>query len=436
MKKKFLSLLLAVCTIASCATTFASCGGSSSKGESSGDTPSESITSENVSSEEGAHSHNWSTEWVINSKVHCLVCDSCDILKDYAEHTFVDDVCSVCGYSLLHDCEYGDYKSDSSEHWKVCSICCESTAKESHDGNPCSICGFYEIPVVSTVRDLGITTLRTNKNGIATLVQFPDGRNMLIDSGAVDLTAEIEVDELLLSANIAKLDYLVLTSASDSRTGAAASIVFEYYDVANFYKPEISSNITPSEAYNAAEEKAAQEEGCVVKTIDETSCDISYTFKDNSGTLYTYEIDFMIPIAAEDATCVEENSVIVSINYQDKVVLLANDATVKNVDAYCDKYGTQKDVDVLITPFIAKDQYAITASENRGSDYLTKIGLGASDYAGIMDLTGAGSSLRSLSNKLAAICGESNVYAMSSDTNLTTFIVKISSAGALTVMGR
>ena len=402
------------------------------------------------------HTHTWASSWSSDSTHHWHKCTGtgCSEKSGKTNHTITDDVCTVCGYDVGHTHTWSsEYQKNDTQHWKVCTGCSEEKSRANHtySGNTCTACGHTKqadnpgggnggnnggqnVDLVASIRDLEIVTLRTNKNGFATLVKLPDGKNMLIDSGADDATAEVEVDDMLLAANITTLDYFVETSTSYYKTGAA-DLVFDYYQVKNFYKLEVGSGITPTDSYLTAIEKSEAEAGCTVKTIDESSCDISYTFKDNKNAYYTYEIDFMIPVAASSATSIYDNSVVISIKYKDKIVLITNETTNKNIDAYCAKYGTQKDVDVLITSFLPSEQYAITGSANRGADYLDKINLDSSDYAVIVPLA-SGANGTTIENKLASVCGQSNMHSLSTARGLTTAVTKITSAGAVSVTSR
>ena len=400
MRKKLLSFILSICLIMPCALFLVACG--------------------NNPPEDPAHTHNWSTTWSKNETEHWLTCDGCNEKKDKANHD--GDTCSVCGYIKSNNGNTNDSQDNNNDN---------NNQDNNNDDDNNQDDG---LPVVANVRDLKIVTIRTAQGGFATLVELPDGKNMLIDSGADSATAEIEVDDMLLSANITTLDYFVTTTASTGRTGAA-DLVFEYYQVNNFYKPEISSNITPRDSYLTAIEKAELEPNCTIETIGESNCDISYTFKDNSNNRYTYEIDFMIPIAAANATNTSDNSVVVSIEYQDKVVLITNEATNENIDAYCTKYGTQNDVDVLIVSHIPTEQYAITGSPNRGTDFLAKINLNSSDYAILVPIA-SGANGTAIENKLAAVCGQSNMHSLSTARGLTTAVTKITSTGAVSVISR
>ena len=391
MRKKLLSFILSICLIMPCAFMLSACGKNPP--------------------EDPAHTHNWATTWSKNETEHWYKCDGCDEKKDKANHD--GDTCSVCGYIKSNNGNPDDSQDNNNDD-----------DNNQDDG----------LPVVATVRDLEIVTIRTAQGGFATLVELPDGKNLLIDSGADDLTAEIEVDNMLLAAQIETLDYFVTTTASAGRTGAA-DLVFDYYQVNNFYNLEVSSNVTPSSSYMTAVQKAEAEPNCTITTIGESNCDISYTFKDNLSNRYTYEIDFMIPVATATATNLSDNSVVVSIKYKDKVVLITNEATNENIDAYCTKYGNQKDVDVLITSYVPSEQYAITSSANRGTDFLGKINLESTDYAVIVPLSN-GSAVNTLENKLASICGQSNMHSLSTARGLTTAVTKITSAGVVSVTSR
>ena len=73
----------------------------------------------------------------------------------------------------------------------------------------------------------------------------------------------------------------------------------------------------------------------------------------------------------------------VSIEYNDTVTLITGYTSNNVIDTYCNTYGTQKDVDVLITYWVGveEDKYAISRSDLRGTNFLEKINLTKEDYA-------------------------------------------------------
>lgn len=419
-KKKLLSFILAICLLIPCSLVLTACGNNPP------DNP---------------HTHNWAITWSTSSTEHWYKCDGCDDTKDKGSHSLEDGVCSVCGYDTNHTHEYGStYLNDSEQHWQKCQHCENTTTKENHEfsGNTCSVCGYEksgsDLPVVSSVKDLEIRTVSTNGGGIVTLVSLPDGKYMLIDSGYDDMTDEIEVDELLLGLDITTIDYFVASNVSMFRNGAA-DLVFQYYEVKNFYKATIGTGITPSDAYNTAVEMAENEVDCNVYAIDESSYDIDYTFKDSQNNIHSYKIDFMLPLAVENATDDYDCSVVISIEYQGKVVLITSDSSESNIDAYCSKYGTKYDVDVLVTSYVHGNRFAVSSSGSRGSDFLNKISFEEGDYAVVIP-HGNSTGIQTLENSLSAICGSSNLHSLTQERNLSSAKITITTAGVITVTSK
>ena len=60
---------------------------------------------------------------------------------------------------------------------------------------------------------------------------------------------------------------------------------------------------------------AQQKTGCTIKTIGETSCDFEYKFKDYSGNIYHYKVDFMLPVDFNTTTDMYDATVVVAIQY-------------------------------------------------------------------------------------------------------------------------
>lgn len=417
MKKKLLSFILAICMLIPCSLALTACGSNPP------DEP---------------HTHSWATTWSKSSTHHWYDCDGCDDTKDKATHSLVDGVCSVCEYDTNHTHEYGTtYLKDSDGHWQKCQHCDENTTKANHtySGNTCSVCDYEkpatELPIEQNVRDLEIITIMTEGSGTSTLVKLPDGKNMLIDSGADNLTANLTIDNLfLLNGQITTIDYFVLTNTTESRVGY--DDIFDFCNINNLYKPTVSNNITPSNVYELTLTNASSNNNCTIYTIEENNLDIDYTFKDNQGNTHNYKIDFMIPIAPENCTESFDNSVVITIEYQGKVVMISSDTTEENIDGYCAKYGNQKNVDVLISSYNAGNNLAIATSGTRGTDYLNKIGLTATDYCIILP-TGGNAGIIDLYNAISYI-EEGYVYTLSSDSDLITdSCITITTSGTLTV---
>lgn len=418
MKNKLLSFILAICLIMPCAFVLSACG--------------------NNPPPENPHTHEWvEGDWKNNATEHWHWCKGCDEKKDKGNHD--GDVCSVCGYDANHTHEYGStYLKDSDGHWQKCIHCDNTTTKENHsyNGNSCLICGYEKtgnqpsLPVVTSVRDLEVITMATEGGGVATLVKLPDGKNMVINSGSDDLYSKMGIDQdLLLAYEVETIDYLVLTNTVKQLAGGS-DYIFEYYPVTNLYIPTVGNNITPSTQFNAAVELGNTKNNCTVTTIGEDNCDLDYTFKDSQGNEHNYKVDFMMPVDFATAESDYDATVVISIEYKDKTIMIGGFATNTNIESYCSKYGTKYDVDVLITNYLMGDNKdAIRNSAVNGLDYLSKISLGNGDYM-IMctnnGLTGAGDlnvAVSSLGVEVSAIRSNST----------TTAILTISKLGELDV---
>ena len=299
------------------------------------------------------------------------------------------------------------------------------------------------VPTVAHVRDLEVITIPAGI-GTATLVKLPDGKDMLIDAGDGSYEALTLVENLVI-ANVADrtIEYFVLTNTDPLRAGGVATI-FDTFTVLNFYRPDVKSDhsiaanlsseynsgnspiMAPGEDYALALEAASNETGCSVKVVGDTSCDINYTFEDKQGNSHNYKIDFMMPIAVENRNTVYKNSAMISVEYKGAIVLITSDVENDLIDAYCDVYGTQKDVDVLITSFSSGDKYAISRSDLRGTNFLQKISLTDGDYSILLpsDTDGIGELVKELNDTGAGY------YTINDYFTITT---KVSTTGVLSV---
>lgn len=428
MKKKLLSFILAICLLIPCCLALTACGSNPP------DNP---------------HTHNWSTTWSRNSSEHWLTCDGCSEKKDKGNHD--GDVCSVCGYDINHAHEYGNtYLYDSTGHWQQCGICQETTTKENHDGTICSVCGYDSTPVVSSVRDLEVITYRTYSSGVGyeglfILVKLPDGKNMMIDSGSEAFDTNLLVEDTLKYVEcISTIDYFVLTNTQSLRTGQMGYIL-QNYNVVNLYTPRViqiedqqHDDTYVYDCYLNALQYVPNT--CNKVEVAENNCDITQSFSDNSGNTYSYTIDFMLPVSTEDcqnntshsdAMC--DTTIVISIEYQGKTILITGDVRQKNTLGYINNYDGQKDVDVLITTFEASDPYAITNSISfAGKDYFESISLENGDYAIVSPLSSV-ARINVLLTTLVGICGWDNFFGLTEGNDLYIAYVTINGSGQITV---
>ena len=102
-----------------------------------------------------AHTHSYASTWSQDGAHHWRAC-SCGEKVDYAEHTFKDGVCTVCGaadpnYKAPQDHIHswnGKWAASATEHWHACSGCGETADRGEHivvtEGNiqKCEVCGM------------------------------------------------------------------------------------------------------------------------------------------------------------------------------------------------------------------------------------------------------------------------------------------------------
>lgn len=70
--------------------------------------------------------------------------------------------------------------------------------------------------------------------GNSSLIEFPDGKNLLIDGGDIEFGET--VDEFLKSRNVESIDYMVATHADSDHVGGL-NYILDKYEVKNIYRP-------------------------------------------------------------------------------------------------------------------------------------------------------------------------------------------------------
>ena len=305
------------------------------------------------------HEHNWSTMFSSNATVHWLTCDGCDEIKDEGNHTFIDDVCSVCGWIKPHEHTFveGQYEKNDDYHWQDCTTCDGISTQEPHEmsGGTCIVCGHIDSsqnPEVSSIRDLEIITYQTDNGGVFTLVELPDGKNMLIDAGGTQAIDIVTLrNKVIREAGFTTIDYMVLTNTFANRTGGAEAILSN--NVKNLYIPDTTGvTYSISDGFRTAVNYANTLNTCNIIKLNPTNddnYDVTSTFSYNQQE-YGYTIDFIAPVAPSDCETEFDASMFVAITYQNKVILLTGDATNANIDAYTNE-SYDYDVDVLITGY-------------------------------------------------------------------------------------
>ncbi len=150
--------------------------------------------------------------------------------------------------------------------------------------------------------------------GDATLIEFPDGRTMLIDAGNGSEGANKELISYLKALKIKYLDYIVVTHADVDHFGGFEE-VFEHTEVSFAYLPKVEA--TYSDFY-AVFHKAMTEERCEVAF---SSRSIGLSTKD-------YTLQFLYPYTADENMGGEnDSSAVIWLDYKGTSALFTGDLT-------------------------------------------------------------------------------------------------------------
>lgn len=228
-----------------------------------------------------------------------------------------------------------------------------------------STAGGYET-TVTQFDDLKVTFLDVGQADCI-IVQLPDGKNMIIDSG--DFNSDQDVIEAFTTANeIDTFHYLLLTHQDRDHVGNM-DWVLENYKVNFIFRPnnysshsmasslpaEFNPVITDEDAYvstSAAYAEfmvAAYNEGCTVELFNKDS--------DFTNTMIlgdekkTYSFDFLTPTATREQVKYEnpnDYSPIFVLEYAGRTIMFNGDAEEEALEEYLTNYsGNYKNIDVL-----------------------------------------------------------------------------------------
>ncbi len=160
--------------------------------------------------------------------------------------------------------------------------------------------------------------------GDATLLEFPDGKTMLIDGGNGAVSTEKTLLRYLNSLKINALDYLVVTHEDGDHCGGLSAVV-ENKTVKTAFLPYVS-DVTENAAYARLYDRLLKED-----------CKIEYASRKLSLSMdgeYSYTLEFLYPKtkSVEGDMAIEqeddnENSSVLWLDYKGVSALFCGDAT-------------------------------------------------------------------------------------------------------------
>lgn len=218
---------------------------------------------------------------------------------------------------------------------------------------------------VNEFGDLQVNFLNIGQ-GDCIIIELPDGKNMIIDSGDDDDDQSVIAD-FAEANNITSFDYLLLTHQDADHVGNM-NWVIDNYKIGYIFRPNNYSNHTYSAdlpedfnikvdidgAYESTTKSYAEfmvsayNEKCIVEI---TNKDSDFTNKLVCGEReMEYTFNFLTPTAKrEDVVYKKANdySPIMMLEYAGKRVMFNGDAEEKVLEEYVEAYGDDFNVDVL-----------------------------------------------------------------------------------------
>lgn len=217
---------------------------------------------------------------------------------------------------------------------------------------------------VDTLKDLVITFLDVGQ-GDCIILQLPDGKNMIIDSGDESNANKQTIADFTEANGITTFDYLLLTHQDSDHVGNM-NWVIDNYEIKYIFRPNMKtvnetyssqlpeefntgSSFTTKTAIYGKFMLSAYNEGCPVEIFYKDS-DFTNTILYMEET-YTYSFDFLTPTAekASDIYYKDNNnySPVVLFEYCGTKIMFTGDAEEKNLGEYVSTYGNAYNVDIL-----------------------------------------------------------------------------------------
>ncbi len=180
--------------------------------------------------------------------------------------------------------------------------------------------------------------------GDSALIEFPDDKVMLIDTGENDDEIASTLINYIDNLNITTIDYLVLTHTDSDHIGNAPDI-FENYDVLNVYIPCVYS--TYEEENNLMTQDFVVKDTKIwrqtMEAIYNEDCliEMNYSLKGDKivNEEYAYEVNFYTPLE-ENLGSSDWNSYspIMMVNIQNMKYLFVGDAGIEDEETFLQAY--------------------------------------------------------------------------------------------------
>lgn len=207
--------------------------------------------------------------------------------------------------------------------------------------------------------DLKIHYVDVNQ-GDAIIIQFPNNKNMIIDSGDTSKDSKTKLKNYIDKLEITKFDYLIATHQDADHIGGM-EVIFKNYEVDYVYRPYVlSTNDNASSLpkdFNQGLTKEAGgtpsksdtyynflnyivEENCGYEFFNKDS-DLLFEIKDENNNVYNCSFDFLTPTANINEIAYKNNnnySPIIMLTYADNKFVFVGDAEKETEKELLDYY--------------------------------------------------------------------------------------------------
>lgn len=242
--------------------------------------------------------------------------------------------------------------------------------------------------------------------GDATLIEFDDGKTMLIDCGPK--SASEDLVDYIKAQDVEVIDYFLLTHADSDHVGGGVRI-FQEFEVANFYRP-MTRSLSEAQPADYPQHTTLTYDEVIKAFYSEEGATMFYTssqLQPLSGDNYT--VNFLYPDKAYSDT--NASSAILKIELGSFKFLFMGDASTTEESKLVDKYGYQLKCDVLKVGHHGAKTSTGTNLLSHASPYYAVISVGENSY---------GHPSREVQNNLKAF--NVNTYNTLTDGDLCMYI--------------
>jgi len=174
--------------------------------------------------------------------------------------------------------------------------------------------------------------------GDCILVELPDGKNLVIDSGPS--SSEGDLLEYFDTLDIVTIDYFILTHTDSDHIGNAVTI-FENFDVLNVFIPKLYSNYDVEQGLNTQDFNVVTTEvwSNVTQAINSEDCLLSSTYSFSEERILGEGYSFVFYSPFEDVISdVNDYCPIIMLTIQDTKYIFTGDATTSVEEDFLESY--------------------------------------------------------------------------------------------------